>query len=40
MRKSFIPIMFVPVPAMFSCSGKSEQSSLSNGSVWQEGSGV
>lgn len=38
MRKSFIPIMFVAVAAMFSCNGKGEQSSLSNGSVWQNGS--
>ena len=40
MRKSFIPIMFVVVAAMFSCNGKGEQSSLSNGSVWQNGSEV
>ena len=40
MRKSFIPIMFVAVAAMFSCNGKGEQSSLSNGSVWQNGSEV
>lgn len=30
--------MFVAVAAMFSCNGKGEQSSLSNGSVWQNGS--
>ena len=29
--------MFVAVAAMFSCGGKGEQSSLSNGSVWQNG---
>ena len=40
MRKSFIPIMFVAVATMFSCGGKAEQSSLSNGSVWQNGSEV
>ena len=29
--------MFVAVAAMFSCGGKGDQSSLSNGSVWKNG---
>lgn len=32
--------MFVAVATMFSCNGKGEQSSLLNGSVWQNGSEV